>query len=154
MLKRRNGYMTWSKDICNSHDLHFEQIGIWCIWDNIWKHKLLSSVVSVLLIIVSVIEFRTIQPYIRDSAVSITTGYGLDDQGVGSSSPAGGKNFHFSMSTRPALGVHPASYPIGTGGSFPGVKRPGPEADKSPPTSTEIKKIWICTSTPPYDFMA
>jgi hypothetical protein len=26
-------------------------------------------------------------------------------------------------------GAHPASYPKGTGGSFPGVKRPGREAD-------------------------
>jgi hypothetical protein len=33
-------------------------------------------------------------------------------------SPAGVKNFHFSMLFRPALGVHPTSYPMGTGGSF------------------------------------
>jgi hypothetical protein len=31
---------------------------------------------------------------------------------------------------------------MGTGGSFPGVKRPGREADHSPPTSTEVKKMW------------
>jgi hypothetical protein len=51
-------------------------------------------------------------------------------------------------------GVHPTSYTAGTGGSFPGVKRPGREADHSPPTSAEVKKIWIYTSTPPYAFMA
>jgi hypothetical protein len=51
-------------------------------------------------------------------------------------------------------GVHPTSYPMGTGGSFPGVKRPGRESDHSPPTTAEVKKMWIYTSTPPYAFMA
>jgi hypothetical protein len=45
------------------------------------------------------------------------------------------------------------SYPKGIGGSFPGVKRPGREADHSPPASTEVKKMWIYTSTPPFAFM-
>jgi hypothetical protein len=40
----------------------------------------------------------------RDSSVSIATGYGLDDQGGGSSSPDRVKNFHFSISSRPSLG--------------------------------------------------
>jgi hypothetical protein len=40
------------------------------------------------------------------------------------------------------------------GGSFPGGKRPGREADHSPPASAEVKKMWIYTSTPPYAFMA
>jgi hypothetical protein len=35
-----------------------------------------------------------------------------------------------------------------------GVKRQGHEADHSPPTGAEVKKIWIYTSTPPYVFMA
>jgi hypothetical protein len=52
------------------------------------------------------------------------------------------------------FGVHPTSYTMGTGGSFPAVKRPGREADHSPPTSAEVKKMWIYTSTPPYAFMA
>jgi hypothetical protein len=30
----------------------------------------------------------------------------------------------------------------------PGVKRPGREADHSPPTSAEVKKTWIYTSSP------
>jgi hypothetical protein len=33
------------------------------------------------------------------------------------------------------------------GGSFPEVKRPGREADHSPPTSAEVKKMWIYTYT-------
>jgi hypothetical protein len=34
-----------------------------------------------------------------------------------------------------------------------GVKRPGREADHSPPASVEVKKTWLYTSTPPYVFM-
>jgi hypothetical protein len=36
----------------------------------------------------------------------------------------------------------------------PRVKRQGREADHSLPTSAEVKKMWIYTSTPPYAFMA
>jgi hypothetical protein len=36
-------------------------------------------------------------------------------------------------------GAHPASYPVGTGESFSGVKLLGREADHSPP-SAEVKK--------------
>jgi hypothetical protein len=42
----------------------------------------------------------------------------------------------------------------GTRSSFLGVKLPGREADHSPPTSAEVKKMWIYTSIPPYAFMA
>jgi hypothetical protein len=50
-------------------------------------------------------------------------------------------------------GVHPTSYPVVTGSLSPGVKRPGCEADHSPPSSAQVKKMWIYTSTPPYAFM-
>jgi hypothetical protein len=33
-----------------------------------------------------------------------------------------------------------------TGGSFPGDKEAGREADHSPPANAEVKKIWIYTS--------
>jgi hypothetical protein len=38
------------------------------------------------------------------SVVGIATGYGLDDRGVGVRVPVIVMNFHFSMSSRPALG--------------------------------------------------
>jgi hypothetical protein len=38
-----------------------------------------------------------------------------------------------------SFGAHPASCRMGTGGSFPGVKRPRREADHSPPSSAEVK---------------
>jgi hypothetical protein len=43
----------------------------------------------------------------------------------------------------------PASYPIGTGSFFPGVKQPGREADHSPPSSAEVKNPSSYTSVPP-----
>jgi hypothetical protein len=80
---------------------------------------------------------------VRDSVVSIATGYGLDDRGV-SLSPSRVKNFLFSTASRPALGpTQPAIQWV------PGVKLQGREADQSPPTSAEVNKMWIYTSTPP-----
>jgi hypothetical protein len=82
----------------------------------------------------------------RDSVVGIATGYGLDDQGVGVRVPVGSRIF--STSSRPALGPsHPPVQWV-RGALSPVVKQPGREADHSPPTSAEVKKMWIYTSTP------
>jgi hypothetical protein len=59
-----------------------------------------------------------------------------------SSSPGRIKKFLFSKLSRPALGS--------TQPPIPGVKRPGREADHSPVTSAEVKKMWIYASTLPY----
>jgi hypothetical protein len=80
----------------------------------------------------------------RDSVVGIVTGYGLDDRGVGVGVPVGSRIF-----VQTGSGVHLSSYQMGTGGSSPGIKRPGREADHSPPASAEVKKMWIYTSTAP-----
>jgi hypothetical protein len=71
-----------------------------------------------------------------------------------SSSPGRVKNFLFSKSFRLILG--PTQPPIqwAPGALSPGVKRPGREADHSPLSSAEVKKMCIYTSTPSYDFMA
>jgi hypothetical protein len=37
---------------------------------------------------------------------------------------------------------------MGTGGSFPGGKWQGREADHSPPTSADFNKTWIYSATP------
>jgi hypothetical protein len=42
----------------------------------------------------------------------------------------------------------PASSPVGTGGSFSGVKLPRCEADQSPASSAGVKNAWSYTSTP------
>jgi hypothetical protein len=65
-----------------------------------------------------------------------------------------GEEFSLLHFVQIGSGVHPTFYLIGTRGSFPGVKRQGHEADHSLPTSAEIKKMWIYTSTPLYAFMA
>jgi hypothetical protein len=65
-----------------------------------------------------------------------------------------GQEFLFLHVVQTDSGVHPTSYAVGTGGSFPGVKPPGREADHSPPTSAEVKKTWVYTSTLSYIFMA
>jgi hypothetical protein len=85
--------------------------------------------------------------------VGIAIGYGLDD-GDRSSSSGRVKNFLFSMSSTPALGFTQPPIQWGTGVSFPGVKRPGREADHSLPSSAQVKKLWTYTSTPPYACMA
>jgi hypothetical protein len=72
----------------------------------------------------------------RDSVVGIATSYGLDDRGVGVRVPVGSLG-----STQPPIQWVP-------GALSTGVNRPGREADHSPPTSAEVKKMWIYTSTP------
>jgi hypothetical protein len=89
----------------------------------------------------------------RDSAVGIATGYGLNDRGVGVRVPVGSR---ISSSPRLPDRIFGQSNLLSNGyrGLFPlGVKRPRREADHSPPASAEVKKMWICTSTPPYAFM-
>ncbi|PNF40681.1 hypothetical protein B7P43_G02857 [Cryptotermes secundus] len=65
----------------------------------------------------------------RVSVLSIATGYGLDDRGVGVPVPVGSR-------------------------LSPWVKRPGREADHLTPASAQIKKMWTYTSTLPHAFMA
>jgi hypothetical protein len=71
-----------------------------------------------------------------------------------SSSPGRDKNFLFSKSSRPALVSTQPPIQWVPGALSSGIKLPGREADHSPPTSAEVKKMWIYTSTPPYAFMA
>jgi hypothetical protein len=55
-------------------------------------------------------------------------GYGLDGR---SSIPGKSKRFFVFHSVQTDFEAHPASYPKGTGASFPGVKRRDREADTS-----------------------
>jgi hypothetical protein len=88
----------------------------------------------------------------RDSVVGIAVSYGLDDRGVGVQVPV--KNFLFSKSSRPALRSTQPPIQWVPGALSPGIMRPEREVDHSPPTSAEVKKMWIYTSTPPYAFIA
>jgi hypothetical protein len=57
------------------------------------------------------------------------------------------------MLSRLALGLTQLSIKWILGVFTPGVKNPEGDADYSPPTSAEVNKTWICSSTPPYAFM-
>jgi hypothetical protein len=78
-------------------------------------------------------------PMSRGSSGSIVSDYGLDDRAIEVLSPTG-TDFSSSPCVHTGSGAHPASYPMGTGGSFPGGKaRPGRDADHSPLSSAEVK---------------
>jgi hypothetical protein len=57
----------------------------------------------------------------RDSAAGVSTGYRLDDQGVGVRVPME-QEFSLLHIVHTDTGAHPASYPMDTEGSFPGSK--------------------------------
>jgi hypothetical protein len=80
----------------------------------------------------------------------IALGYGLDNRWFESCERLG--IFLFTIVSRAALG--PIQHPIlWVPGSLPlGVKRPGREADCSPPSSAKFKSAWIYTPTRPIRF--
>jgi hypothetical protein len=88
----------------------------------------------------------------RDSAVGIATGYGLGDGEVGVRVPV--RSRIFTSPFRPdRLWGSPNLLYSGYRGLFPGSKkRPGREADHSPPTSAEVKKMCIYTSGGSFTF--
>jgi hypothetical protein len=69
--------------------------------------------------------------------------------------PQLGQEFSLLHVVQAGSGTRSASYIRGTGRVVStAVKQQGREADHSPPTSGEVKIMWIYTSTPPYSFMA
>jgi hypothetical protein len=58
----------------------------------------------------------------RDSSVGITRGYGLDDWGSRVRFPAAAGNSSLHHRVQNGSGAHPASYPMGSRGSFSGGK--------------------------------
>jgi hypothetical protein len=59
---------------------------------------------------------------------------------IGVRSLTGAEDFSSSPCVQTGSEAHPAHYPMGTGGPFPGSKaRPGRNADHSPPSSAEVK---------------
>jgi hypothetical protein len=59
---------------------------------------------------------------------------------TGVRSPAEAKNFSSSLCVQTSSEAHPTSYPVGTGGPFPGGNaQPGCDADHSCPSSAEVK---------------
>jgi hypothetical protein len=69
--------------------------------------------------------------------------YSLADRGSRVRFPARAENFSLHYRVQNGSGVHPASYQMGTGGFSLGVKRPGHEADHSPPSSAELQYVFM-----------
>jgi hypothetical protein len=69
---------------------------------------------------------------------------------IGVSSPGSGWEFFLHHRVQTGSEAHSASYPMRTRAlSSVGVKRPGREADHSPPSNPEVKNAWTYTFTPP-----
>jgi hypothetical protein len=77
----------------------------------------------------------------RDSSVGIALGYGLDDRGSRFRYPTGTGNFSLHHRVQNGSGAHPASYPMDSGGSFPGSKTAGVWSWPLP-SSAEVKE-WV-----------
>jgi len=75
-----------------------------------------------------------------DSSVHIALGYGLDNQGSKVRFWEGAGNFSLHYCIQNSFGTHPDSYLMGSRGSSLVVKRPGHEADHSPPSSAKVKE--------------
>jgi hypothetical protein len=63
------------------------------------------------------------------------------DWTAGVRSPTEAEAFSSNLCVQTGSGAHPDSCTVGTGDSFPGGKaRPGRDADRSSPSSAEVKK--------------
>jgi hypothetical protein len=72
----------------------------------------------------------------------------VDDRGSRVRFPAGAGNFSLPPRPRTALGPNQPPIQWIPGALSLAVKRPGREADHSPPSSAEVKNEWSYTSTP------
>jgi hypothetical protein len=68
---------------------------------------------------------RNTVPKSRDSSLGTALGYGLDDRGSRVRLSVRTGNFSLHHRVQNGSGAHPASYPMGTEGSFPGGKAAG-----------------------------
>jgi hypothetical protein len=76
-------------------------------------------------------------PFCKLLFVCLTT-----DWTTGVRSRTQAEDFSSSLCVQTGSGAHPASCPMGTGGSFAGGKaRPGRDADHSPPSSAEVRFV-------------
>jgi hypothetical protein len=71
--------------------------------------------------------------------------YGLVDRWIGVWFPSKVRSFSLYVNIQTVLGFTQPAMQLARG-----LKRPGRVGDQSPPASTEVEKMWIYTSTPPY----
>jgi hypothetical protein len=79
----------------------------------------------------------------QGSSLGIATGFGLDGK---IQFLAGARDFSLLHSTQTGSGAHPTSFSMGTGVSFPRVKRPGCEVD-TPPSGpcSRMVELYLCS---------
>jgi hypothetical protein len=76
----------------------------------------------------------------RGSSVSTVSDYRLIDLEIGVLSPVEAEDLSSSLCVQTGSEAQPASYPVGTGGPFPGGKAQlERDADHSLPSSAEVK---------------
>jgi hypothetical protein len=141
MTSLTNGNM-YSRDICTHKNISSQVLSVInCCFDKETDGKKVIIVIVKVIIglksstIINVFTYKSC-----DSSVGIALGYGLDDRGSRVRFPARAGNFSLHHCVQNDSGSHPASYPMGNRGFFPGVKRPGRKADHSPPSSAEVKE--------------
>jgi hypothetical protein len=110
---------------------------------NIWSY---TSATSYVFMVWYFVPFCLLYPYYtlwrsHDSSVGIALGYGLDVRGFDSRRGLGIFLFTTAVSGT-ALGPTQPPIQCVPGALSLGVKRPGREADHSPPTSAEVKE-WV-----------
>jgi hypothetical protein len=64
----------------------------------------------------------SISTYEPGRSVSMVSHYGLEDLTFGVRASAETKDLSTSLCVQTAPAAHPVSYPVGTGGPFPGIK--------------------------------
>jgi hypothetical protein len=95
--------------------------------------------------LLSVITFCCKNMRSRDSLVGISTDYGLDGRGP---IPLHGQSLSLPHSVQSCSRTHPASYPVGTWGSFPMGK--AARAWSWHPSSAEVKMVELYLHSPVY----
>jgi hypothetical protein len=93
--------------------------------------RLITTIIIIIIIIImfskyqrSILDLEQSFLRTRDSVVGIATDYGLDDQGV-EFEFRWGQEFSLLYVVQIGSGVHPTSYPMGTGDFFAGGKATG-----------------------------
>jgi hypothetical protein len=103
--------------------------------ENLKLHNRYYFIIFIIIIIIIIIIILS-----RGGAdgIAIAAGDGLDGQG---SIPGKGKIFIFSTASKSALGPTQPPLQWVPGAIFPGVKRPGLQADNLPSSRAEVKNV-------------
>jgi hypothetical protein len=111
------------------------------LWVMLFTHYIAGMIISMVCLFNNTLSIaKIILCQSRGSSGSIVSDYRLDDRAIEIRSLTGAEDFSSSPCIQTDSGAHPASYPMGTGGSFPGGKaRLGRDTDHSPPSSAEVK---------------